>query len=156
MVSELVPMTNSALAYQPLAASPWTSGRRPLAGYSAVFARHTNAFCPSSFHVQPFRLRVLADVLWPLLTPARSAPSSDDGYQPCWRFRQISPDKSDLFPLMHPPQFTAIALGDFRLRCVMATRPAVTASNAIRVPRVESLPPASFRFHLAMDTLALG
>ncbi len=57
---------------------------------------------------------------------------------------------------MHLPQFTAIALGDFGLRCVMATHPAMTASNAIRVPQVEGLPKASFRFHLAMDTLALG
>ena len=57
---------------------------------------------------------------------------------------------------MHLPQFTAIALGDFGLRCVMATHPTMTASNAIRVPQVKGLPPASFRFHLAMDTLALG
>lgn len=28
--------------------------------------------------------------------------------------------------------------------------------NVIRVPRGEGLPPASFRFHLAMDTLAFG
>lgn len=57
---------------------------------------------------------------------------------------------------MHLPQFTVIALGDFGLRCVLATRPTIPASNAIRVPQVEGLPPASFRFHLAVDTLALG
>lgn len=57
---------------------------------------------------------------------------------------------------MHLPQFTAITLGDFGLRCDLATRPTMTASNAIRVPQVEGLPPASFRFHLTVDTLALG
>jgi hypothetical protein len=57
---------------------------------------------------------------------------------------------------MYLPQFTAIVLGDLGLCCVMATHPTMTASNAIRVPQVEGLPPASFRFHLAMDTLALG
>ncbi|GMA57834.1 hypothetical protein GCM10025858_23370 [Alicyclobacillus sacchari] len=41
-----------------------------------------------------------------------------DGYQLYWRIAQASPDKNGLFPLMHPPQFTATALGDFGLRCV--------------------------------------
>jgi len=29
-------------------------------------------------------------------------------------------------------------------------------SYVVSVPRLGTLPPASFRFHLAMDTLALG
>jgi hypothetical protein len=103
MGSVFVPMMNSALHSRPLAASPLPSGRRPLAGYSAVFAHHTNASSPSSFHVRPFRQRALAGVLWPLLTPARSAPPLDGGYQHYWRTGQASPDKNGIFPLMHLP-----------------------------------------------------
>ena len=39
---------------------------------------------------------------------------------------------------------------------MLQTRPTETASNWVRVPQVEHLPPASFEFHLTMDTLALG
>jgi len=35
-------------------------------------------------------------------------------------------------------------------------RPGTPASYAVRVPRVGSLPPASFGSHLAMGTLAFG
>ncbi len=38
----------------------------------------------------------------------------------------------------------------------MVTHPTATASNWIRVPRAVRLPPASFGFRLAADTLALG
>lgn len=71
-------------------------------------------------------------------------------------YLQASPDKNIVFPLMHPPKFTALALGGFGLCCVPATHPARTASNWVRVPRVKRLPPASFRFRLAANTLAFG
>ena len=57
---------------------------------------------------------------------------------------------------MHLPKFTASVLGGFGLRLVSQTRPTETASNWVRVPQVELLPPASFRFRLTADTLALG
>ncbi|RIE01877.1 hypothetical protein D3H35_13920 [Cohnella faecalis] len=38
----------------------------------------------------------------------------------------------------------------------MVTHPTATASNWIRVPRAVLLPPASFGFRLAADTLAPG
>ena len=41
----------------------------------------------------------------------------------------------------------------FESSCPLAHR--ATASYAVRVPRAGSLPSASFRFHLAMDTLAV-
>jgi hypothetical protein len=69
---------------------------------------------------------------------------------------QTSPGKSDNFHPMYLPKFTAVFLGCMGLRLVSQTRPNTTASNWIRVPQVGNLPPASFGFHLAVDTLALG
>jgi len=42
------------------------------------------------------------------------------------------------------------------LRLVMQPRPSHIALYAVSVRRTGNLPPASFRFHLAMDTLALS
>ncbi|MNN59963.1 hypothetical protein D3C81_1751160 [compost metagenome] len=55
-----------------------------------------------------------------------------------------------------PLEFTAPALSGFGFRHVVVTHPTGTASNPVRVPWPVLLPPASFRFHLTMDTLALG
>lgn len=77
--------------------------------------------------------------------PAGSAPPSGDGC-PVWRSPQASPDKNAIFPLMHSPKFTAIVFGGLGLCLVLETRPAKTASNWVRVSRVERLPKASFRF----------
>jgi len=57
---------------------------------------------------------------------------------------------------MYLPKFTAPAFGGLGLCLVEETRPTETASNWNRVPQVEHLPPASFEFCLATDTLALG
>jgi hypothetical protein len=70
-----------------------------------------------------------------------------------WRSMQTSPGKSAIFLLMHLPKSTKLALGELGLRLVMQTHPTSLASNWIRVPQVEHLPPSSFRFHLTMDTL---
>ncbi|MDQ0496553.1 hypothetical protein [Paenibacillus brasilensis] len=43
-----------------------------------------------------------------------------------------------------------------RFRLGVETHPAATASNWVRIPWPVHLPPASFRFRLATDTLALG
>lgn len=77
-------------------------------------------------------------------------------YQLSWLIRQVSPDKNVIFLLMYPPKSTAITLGGFGLRLDVETRPTMTASNWIRVPRVEHLPLASSRFYLAIDTLAFS
>ncbi|HEY4390667.1 MAG TPA: hypothetical protein VGN02_04895, partial [Paenibacillus sp.] len=54
------------------------------------------------------------------------------------------------------PKSTVAAFGSFGFRHVLVTHPTATASNWVRVPQAVRVPPASFRFHLAMDTLALG
>ncbi len=46
--------------------------------------------------------------------------------------------------------------GCIGLCLVLQTRPGETASPWVRGPRVGDLPPASFRFRLAADTLAFG
>jgi hypothetical protein len=69
---------------------------------------------------------------------------------------QTSPGKNDNFHPMYLPKFTTVSLGCMGLCLVWQTRPDTTASNWVRVPQVGILPPASFRFDLAVDTLALS
>jgi hypothetical protein len=73
-----------------------------------------------------------------------------------WRTSQISPGKHTCFPSIHPPHLPCTAFGskDFVLFCRLIQR--CLASYEVRVPRAGGLPPASFRFRLAADTLALG
>ncbi|ATW83068.1 hypothetical protein ESP47_16810 [Heyndrickxia coagulans] len=52
------------------------------------------------------------------------------------------------FTFPHPDSFWALTCS--------AALPCESTPNDVRVPRVRILPPASFRFHLTMDTLALG
>ncbi len=73
-----------------------------------------------------------------------------------WHAIQISPGKLVLFPLMYLPKYTKLAFGDLGLCLVLQIHPTNLVSNWVRVPQVKRLPPASFRFHLAVDTLALG
>lgn len=73
-----------------------------------------------------------------------------------WRVAwfQISPGKFiNLLPiyLLHLPVYVSGSVG---LRFVMQTRPHTSASYAVPVRQTGSLSPASFRFHLAVDTLA--
>lgn len=57
---------------------------------------------------------------------------------------------------MYLPNLLKLALGGFGLCLVLQTHPANPASHWVRVPQVKRLPKASSRFHLTMDTLALG
>ena len=57
--------------------------------------------------------------------------------------------------LPHPPHIHSPIPDDIGLRTSTLPRPWNHASHAIRVPRVRSLPAASFRSHLAMGTLAV-
>ena len=59
----------------PRVPEPLSPESRLLAECSAVVARHTNAYSPTSLHVQPFHKFVHTCVLWRLLTPARSVPA---------------------------------------------------------------------------------
>src|SRR5690606_14328493 len=93
-----------------------------------------------------------ACVLWPLLTPADSARLLSNGYEVTSRIPQASPDKNVIFLPAATP-FTKIALGDFGFRHVMVTHPTISASDEVCVPWLVHLPPASFRFCLAADTL---
>ena len=69
---------------------------------------------------------------------------------------QTSPGKSDSLHPMHPPHllYGVWAVSDFVLLCKLV-RP-TSASYAVLVHQVGTLPSASFRFHLTVDTLAFG
>jgi hypothetical protein len=69
---------------------------------------------------------------------------------------QSSPGKNAVFPSMRPPHLLSAAFGskDLTLACRLIQLP--LASIGVREPRAGSLPLASFRFHLTMDTLAFG
>ncbi len=136
--------------YSPFPTYPHESSR--VAPFSALFALpHLPSF-PRITIVQPFPL---CAVLWPLLTSRGSllllalifvSPP----------IREISPGKNDNFPLIYLPHLHhgIRAVLDFALSCKLV-RPA-NALYAISVRQTEGLPPASFRFRLATDTLAFG
>src|SRR3990170_5322040 len=60
------------------------------------------------------------------------------------------------FPLIYLLYLLSMTFGirDFVLACRLIQ--SSLASLRVRVPQAESLPPAFFRFHLTMDTLALS
>ena len=59
-----------------------------------------------------------------------------------------------LFPLIYPPHLLVLP-ATFGLHLLLQTYPYFRASYVISVRRTKSLPTASFRFHLTMDTLAV-
>lgn len=78
------------------------------------------------------------------------------GCQITWRARQVSPGKNAIFPSTYPPHLLSAAFGskDFALCCKLIQLP--LASIGVREPRAGGLPPASFGFRVAADTLALS
>jgi hypothetical protein len=70
--------------------------------------------------------------------------------------RKTSPGKSDNFPLIYLPHLHhgIRAVLDFALLGKLV-RP-TNALYVVSIRQAEGLPPASFRFHLTMDTLAFG
>ncbi|AQS59153.1 hypothetical protein B0537_11315 [Desulforamulus ferrireducens] len=78
------------------------------------------------------------------------------GYQFNWRFRQASPGKNVIFPSIYPLHLLSTAFGsmDFILLCRFIQLS--LASPGVRGPRARGLPPTSFRFYLAIDTLVLS
>ena len=59
-----------------------------------------------------------------------------------------------LFPLIYPPHLLVL-LATFGLHLLLQTYPYFRALYVISVRRTKSLPTASFRFHLTMDTLVV-
>lgn len=100
--------------------------------------------------------RAATHALWPLLTPADSAEPPGSGYEVTSRIPQASLRIRTSSVRPRPPKSTSLALGGFGFRCGLATHPANTASNWVRVPWPVHLPPASSGFRPAADTLALG
>ena len=75
---------------------------------------------------------------------------------PSKRIRQTSPGKNDNLPLVYLPDLlhgVRVVL-DFVLNCKLV-RPK-SALYLVLVHQTEILPPASFRFHVTVDTLAFG
>jgi hypothetical protein len=66
---------------------------------------------------------------------------------------QISPGKNDNFPSIYLPDLPLHPLVE-RALASGAASPGLTASHQVSVRQARSLPPASFRFRLAADTLA--
>ena len=62
--------------------------------------------------------------------------------------------RCELFSLIYPPHLLVLP-ATFGLHLLLQTYPYFRALYVISVRRVKSLPSASFRFHLAMDTLAV-
>lgn len=69
---------------------------------------------------------------------------------------EISPGKSDNFPLIYLPHLHGGDSGSIGLCVVSHARPSPHALYVISVRQTEGLPPASFRFRLTADTLAIG
>jgi hypothetical protein len=121
---------------------------------SAFFASLSN---PSSFqNLCCSALLPLIGILWPLLTSASSTVHRCMGYR-CQRHNwQTSTGKNNNLPptyslhLLHGVR----TVSDFVSSCKLI-RPK-SALYAVFVHRAGTLPPASFRSHLTMDTLALG
>jgi len=72
-----------------------------------------------------------------------------------WHILETSPGKSGSFHLIYLPDLlngVRVVL-DFVFLCKLVR--SYSASYLVRVPQTKILSPASFRFHLTMDTLAI-
>ena len=69
---------------------------------------------------------------------------------------QISQGKSIRFPFMQPLHLRGRTPYSIGLLTLLRHHPYYPASYTVPVRRLERLPPASFRFAVARDTLALG
>ena len=71
-------------------------------------------------------------------------------------YLQISQGKYIRFPVMQPLHLRIDDLYSIGLLFLLQHHPHQPALYAISVRRFNRLPPASFRFHFTVDTLALG
>lgn len=95
-------------------------------------------------------------VLWLLLTSVRSVCFRKQRYGVTPRLVQISPGKNAIFLSTYLLHLLSYAFGstDFDLISNLVQR--TLALYEVRVPQTGDLPPTSFRFHLAVDTLVLS
>ena len=134
-----------------------SSGSHPLSSNCFHHARFLSVLC----HQQPpgpflRRLSPTSQVLWPRLTSAGSAMPSDMGYILRCVPRFPPRIRCNRLHSMQPPHLRDISPGSMGLRLVRQPRPFCPALYAIPVRRLGNLPPASFRFHLTVDTLAFS
>lgn len=94
------------------------------------------------------------DLLCPLLTSACLSTRSMSRLG-LWRTEQTSPGNAHSPSHLYPPHIRPCFPYRYGALKIMAFSPSTTASYAIPVRRASALPAASFRFHLAMDTLAV-
>ncbi|OPG15064.1 hypothetical protein B2M26_13815 [Ferroacidibacillus organovorans] len=71
-------------------------------------------------------------------------------------YRQTSPGKNVAFLSIYPLHLLSTAFGSMGFVLLCRLTQLLLASIEVRDPRVGDLPPPSFRFHLAMDTLGLS
>jgi hypothetical protein len=69
---------------------------------------------------------------------------------------QISPGKNAIFLSIYPSHLLPFAFGSKDFDLFSSLIQLTLALYEIRVPRAGDLPPTSFRFDLAVDTLVLG
>jgi len=69
---------------------------------------------------------------------------------------ETSPGKSAIFPSIYLLHLHRMLLDSLGLRFVLQPYPAYVRLYVVSIRQTGSLPPASFRFHLTVDTLALG
>nr|WP_217629836.1 hypothetical protein [Planococcus glaciei] len=73
-----------------------------------------------------------------------------------WRFNQTSPGKNAIFPSTYLLHLLHATFGRKGFALFSRLTQSHIALYEVRVPQTGGLPPASFRFHVAVDTLALG
>jgi len=73
-----------------------------------------------------------------------------------WLFGQASPGKSVNFPSTYLPHLLSFAFGSTDFTLLSRLIQQMLASYEVRVPQTGGLPPTSFRFPLAVDTLVLS
>ena len=95
-------------------------------------------------------------VRWPLLTSNSSATPHEVGCESTSLIHQTFLGKDVIFPSIYPLHLLCIIFGrkDFVLFSKLIQW--YLALYEVRVPRIGSLPLASFRFRVTTDTLALG
>ncbi|WP_310502971.1 hypothetical protein [Paenibacillus qinlingensis] len=69
---------------------------------------------------------------------------------------QISPGKNAIFLSIYLLHLLSYAFGSKGFDLFSSLTQPTLALYEVRVPQTGDLPPASFRFHLTMDTLALS
>ncbi|WP_313639724.1 hypothetical protein [Paenibacillus sp.] len=97
-----------------------------------------------------------ACVLWRLLTSVRSAYSHKQVYEITSPIAQISPGKNAIFLSIYLLHILSYAFGSMDFDLFSNLIQPTLALYEVRVPQTGDLPLASFRFHLAVDTLALS